>query len=631
MMFIPRYPATILALGLAMVAHAQHAYFQQRTDYVMDIVLDAKEHTFTGRQVVTYTNNSPDTLTRLYYHLYFNAFQPGSLMDIRSRTIPDPDERVGERIRDLKPEEIGFHKVNSLSMDGQEVQFVVDGTVLQATLPRPLPPGGRCSLAMDFNSQVPVQIRRSGRNNQEKVAYTMTQWYPKLAVYDREGHHPDPYVGREFYGEFGDFQVNITIDSRFVLGGTGVVQNADEVGHGYGAEPKKRGKTTTWRFKAENVHDFAWAADPDFIHDRDNTRDGVELHYLYRPEVKERWKQLQPQFARAFAIAQGVFGKYVYPQFSVIQGGDGGMEYPMCTMLTTPDDLPGLTSVAVHEALHNWYYGMLASNEAKHPWMDEGFTTYAQYLILDSMATTRAKNPFEGSLRSYQRLAKSGKEEPLGTHADHYAHNGAYGTSSYSKGCLYLTQLGYIMGKKDLHRGLRRYYERWRLRHPGPEDVTRIMEEVSGMELDWFADAWTGTTQTIDYAVADLRAEGTGTKVLLLRKGRLPMPLDVVVNLTDGRQVMHHLPLDLQRGTRPAEGLYPQVTNEQAWPWAYPLYALALPYPAASIRSVAIDPSGRLADVQPDDNLYTPGTSKTLAPEEYPAAEFIFPFAKGAK
>lgn len=626
MMIKPVALTLAMAVSAAWMAHAQHAYFQQRADYVMDIVFDAKNHSFTGKQVVTYTNHSPDTLTRLYYHLYFNAFQPGSLMDIRSRTIPDPDARVGERIRDLRPDEIGFHKVNSLMMDGQKVQFVVDGTVLQATLPRPLPPGGKCSLAMEFNSQVPVQIRRSGRNNQEKVAYTLTQWYPKVAVYDREGHHPDPYVGREFYGEFGDFDVNITIDQKFVLGGTGTVQNPDEVGHGYGPDPKKQPKTITWRFRALNVHDFAWAADPEFMHDREKLPSGVELHYLYRPEVKVLWKQLQPQFARAFAIANGVFGKYVYPQFSVIQGGDGGMEYPMCTMLTTPEDLAGLTSVAVHEALHNWYYGMLASNEAKHPWMDEGFTTYAQYFILDSMAAVRAKNPFEGSLKSYTRLAKSGKEEPLTTHADHYAHNGAYGTSSYSKGCLYLTQLGYIMGERTLRKGLHRFYDQWNMRHPAPADVTRTMEEVSGMELDWFADAWTGTTQTIDYSVANVREMAGKTEVLLLRKGRLPMPIDLVINLKDGKQVLHHIPLDLQHGTRPDEGRYPRVVNEVAWPWAYPLYSLELPYPIGSVQSIAIDPSGRLADVLPDDNIYVPGTSKSLTPEEFPAREFIFPF-----
>lgn len=617
------------SFGLALSAsHGQHAYFQQRADYVMNIAVDVQNHTFVGKQVIDYTNNSPDTLTRLFYHLYFNAFQPGSLMDIRSRTIPDPDQRVGERIRDLKPNEIGFHKVNSLLMDGQKVPFTVDGTVLEALLPRPLPPGGHCTLAMEFNAQVPVQIRRSGRNNQEKVAYTMTQWYPKVAVYDREGHHPDPYVGREFYGEFGNFEVNITIDSKFVLGGTGSVQNPNEVGHGYGPDPKKKAKSTTWQFKAQNVHDFAWAADPEFMHDKEKLPNGVELHYLYRPEVKVLWKQLQPQFAKAFAIAEGVFGKYLYPQFSVIQGGDGGMEYPMCTMLTTPDDLAGLTSVAVHEALHNWYYGMLASNEAKHPWMDEGFTSYAQYFILDSMADQRASNAFEGSVKSYRRLVKSGKEEPLATHADHYAHNGAYGTSSYSKGCLYLTQLGYIMGEKNLRKGLLKFYNDWKLSHPGPADVTRAMEEVSGMELDWFADAWTGTTQTIDYAVANVRENAGKTEVLLLRKGRLPMPIDLVINLKDGGQVMHHIPLDLQRGTRPNEGRYPKVVNETTWPWAYPLYALALPYPISSIQSVAIDPSGRLADVLPDDNTYVPGTSKLLTPEEFPASEFIFPFSK---
>ncbi|MFI3185218.1 MAG: hypothetical protein QX198_04490, partial [Methylococcaceae bacterium] len=195
--------------------------------------MDATRHQFKGKQKLVYTNNSPDTLTKVFYHLYFNAFQPGSMMDVRSRTIQDPDPRVADRISKLAPEEVGYHKVDRFTQDGQVLKYHVQGTVLEVELARPILPGGRSEFLMDFNSQVPLQIRRSGRHNAQGIDYSMTQWYPKMAEYDHEGWHADPYVGREFHGVWGDFDVKISIDKKYVIGGTGYLQNPNEIGHGY--------------------------------------------------------------------------------------------------------------------------------------------------------------------------------------------------------------------------------------------------------------------------------------------------------------------------------------------------------------------------------------------------------------
>ena len=225
--------------------------WQQRVKYVMDIDMNVETNRFTGKQKLEYTNNSPDTLTRVFYHLYFNAFQPGSMMDTRSRrqgsivfrtdrngnNISDWDERVKDRIQNLKPDEIGYQKIISLKMNGRPQNFKVLETILEVKLDKPILPKSKVVFDMDFEAQVPLQVRRSGRDNSvTKVRYSMSQWYPKICEYDYEGWHPTPYVGREFYGVWGDFSVNISIDKKYILGGTGYLQNADQVGYGYEAQ-----------------------------------------------------------------------------------------------------------------------------------------------------------------------------------------------------------------------------------------------------------------------------------------------------------------------------------------------------------------------------------------------------------
>ena len=199
----------------------------------MEIDMDVETNRFKGIQRLVYTNNSPDELNQVFYHLYFNAFQPGSMMDVRSRTIADPDGRVKDRIFKLSQDEIGYQKIKSLTMNGKDVTFSNEGTVLEVQLPPPIQPGEVATFDMTFEGQVPVQIRRSGRDNAEGVRYSMAQWYPKMAEYDYQGWHADEYIGREFYGVWGEFDVKISIDKDYIVGGTGYLQNPLEIGHGY--------------------------------------------------------------------------------------------------------------------------------------------------------------------------------------------------------------------------------------------------------------------------------------------------------------------------------------------------------------------------------------------------------------
>ncbi len=597
----------LLAFGVEI--HAQHGYWQQHVSYQMEIDMDVDKHQFAGKQKLVYQNNSPDTLTKVFYHLYFNAFQPGSMMDIRSRTIPDPDPRVGDRISKLKPEEIGYHTIQSFKQDGKPLNYVVQGTVLEVDLAQPILPGGKTEFLMDFYSQVPLQIRRSGRDNAQGVDFSMTQWYPKMAEYDYEGWHADPYVAREFHGVWGDFDVKISIDKKYVLGGTGYLQNPNEVGHGYqeqGIQTKETlGDKLTWHFVALQVHDFAWAADPDYIHDIQYVPNGPTLHFLYQEDTTGHWAKLQKDFVKAFGIMNDKFGKYPYKQFSVIQGGDGGMEYPMATLITSGRTYGGLLSVTIHEAFHNWYYGVLATNESKYPWMDEGFTSYAQDYVLNALQKEPAENPHASEIDGLANLHKNGLQEPLTTHADHYQTNYCYGVSSYVKGSVFLMQLEYIVGKDAFWKGMKRYFNQWKFKHPTPNDFLRVMEKTSGLELNWFMDLWVGTTQHIDYSIEELEKEKKGkTEIELKRVGQIPMPLDIKIVDKDGNTMWYYIPVGLMRGEKPAEETQVGRVILPDWEWTNPNYTFEVDIKKRKIETITIDPSKRLADLNNTNGIY---------------------------
>lgn len=575
-------------------------YWQQHVDYKMDIYMDVSDFTFNGKQELVYTNNSRDTINKVYYHLFFNAFQPGSQMDVRSRTIRDPDRRVGSRIFELEEKDYGILDVISLKQDGKKIVFEQKGTVLLARLNYPLLPGEKTTLSMVFDGQVPLQIRRSGKLNKEGVDLTMTQWFPKLSEYDEEGWHPNPYIGREFHGVWGDYTVNITIDKNYVVGGTGYLQNVDEIGHGYGEKTKEtKGDLLTWKFYAPNVHDFAWAADPEFIHDIKKSESGIDLHFFYKPDVNvENWKKLQDDSVGLMDYFEEAIGPYPWKQYSIIQGGDGGMEYAMCTMITGQRPYPSLFGVTAHEMAHAWFQHLLATNEAKHPWMDEGFTEYITSLAEEAVVGKPSRYPHKSSYDRYYLLVNSGVEQAQTVHSDRYDYNFAYGASSYSKGSVFLSQLGYIIGKDNLDKTLKRYYEEFKFKHPTPNDFKRVAEKVSDMELEWYLNDWTRTDHKIDYGL-DISSLQSDRIITLKRKARMPMPLDVEVSFSDGTKDMYYIPTDLMHGNKKFSSN--NVYYMQAWTWASPEYDFVVQGNKKVVK-VEIDPSKRLADYNQMDN-----------------------------
>lgn len=578
--------------------YGRSGYWQQKVAYKMEIDMDVKTYQYTGNQKLVYTNNSPDVLYKVFYHLYNNAFQPNSEMDIRARTIEDPDRRVKDRIFHLKPNEIGYINVKSLKQNGIPLQYKVVGTVLEVSLNKPISANSETVFEMEFEAQVPVQIRRSGRNNKEGVALSMAQWYPKIAEYDEEGWHVDPYIGREFYGVWGDFDVIINIDKKYTIGGTGYLQNPQEIGHGYEDKTKllklPKGDKLKWHFKAPNVHDFTWAADPDYVHDILKTNNGTTLHFLYKNkiEIKDNWKTMQNYAVKAMEFFNRIVGEYPYQQYSIIQAGDGGMEYGMCTFISGNGTLNGLVGVTIHEMAHSWFQFVLANNELKYSWMDEGFTSFIESLASNAVYASSEDFIFEREYDMYFKMVDSGKEEALSTHADHFNTNAAFTVASYYKGLIFLSQLGYIIGEDYLTQTLQVYYDTWKFKHPNPNDFIRIAEKISNLQLDWYLQEWIQTTNTIDYAVSEV----SNNQIILERIGKIAMPIDLKVVYDDGSEEYFYIPLTLMRGEKKTT-----ATLLPDWTWAHPTYSFKT---SKNIKSVEIDESLLMADLNRENNYF---------------------------
>lgn len=615
------------------ISWAQHnnpnpGYWQQHVDYKMDIHMDVKTFKYTGTQELVYTNNSPDTLKKVYYHLYFNAFQPGSEMDARLTTIADPDKRMVKsfkgadgnvvkesKISSLKPNEIGYIKVNELKQNGINLNTKVVGTILEVELVHPILPKSQTVLSMKFDGQVPVMVRRAGRNSEEGVALSMSQWYPKMAEFDFEGWHADPYIGREFHGVWGNFDVKITLDKNYTVGATGYLQNKNQIGHGYEDEgvkvtiPKKQ-KTLTWHFIAPNVHDFAWGADNNFIHDKIAGPKGVELHFLYKndPEIIKNWKELQPITAKLLEFFNQTIGEYPYKQYSVIQGGDGGMEYAMCTLITGKRSLSSLVGVTAHELAHKWFQHLLATNESKHEWMDEGFTSFISDFAVNQISEKELQeeeDSFARSYNSYFYMVKKGHENPLSTHADRYDDNMNYGISAYNKGAVFITQLAYVIGWENTFKTLQRFYKDYKFSHPTPNDFKRTAERITGAILDWYLVDWTQTTNTIDYAIKEIKQEENKASFTLERIGKMPMPIDLYVVYEDDSYESFYIPNTLMRWEK--ENPTPEIPRStlKAWDWAYPTITHTWDTNGRKIKEVIIDPTELMADIDKKNNVKT--------------------------
>ena len=610
-------------------ATAQADRWQQRIDYKINATLDVATNIVKGTEDIVYTNNSTDTLKKVYFHLYWNAFQPNSSMDVRSRelgkntmtsrrgdVIKDWDARVTDRIQKLTPAEIGYQRVSQILIGGKQQKLIEHETILEVQLTNPIAPKTSAKLSLVFEAQVPKQIRRSGRDNAEGVRFSMSQWYPKMVEYDYQGWSTNPYIAREFYGVWGNFDVSLQLAKNYTVAATGVLQNPNAVANAQGLK--------TWNFKGNNIHDFVWAADDQFKHLSKEVRKGLTIHVYYKEKDAKSdsaWANILYAAEKVLPYIEKNFGAYPYPQYSFIQGGDGGMEYAMATLIKGPS-----LGTVFHEWMHNWYQQVLGSNESLFAWIDEGFATFAESKVSRWYdANAAAQSPFiserakaqvlasvekakldlpltqAGSYAGYMALAKSGLEEPASTHADHFNTNYAYSNAAYSKGATLLGLLGYVIGDSVRDAVLLNYYNTWKFKHPNANDFFRVAEKTSGIQLQWLKEYWVNSTKTIDYGLNDIQAGNNTAIISIQRLGKLPMPIEVLITYKDGTTELHYMPLDLMLGGKMAEGAVNHILHS-AWQWVAPTYTFETSKPLSALKSIEIDPSYRMPDLNRSNN-----------------------------
>ena len=603
----------LFSLIFSLSSAQQNAYYQQSAKYKMDIDVDAENFTYQGKQTLTYTNNSPDELKVVYFHLYWNAFKAGSMMDQRvGGQGKNGDSRLQKdgisRLASIPKTEEGAQNIHWIKQNGKDLKFEIQETIMKVELATPIKPNSSTTFTMDWDAVIPMQIRRSGRNNREGIDMTVTQWYPKIAEYDYDGWATFDYVGREFHAPFSDFEVNIRIDKNYVIGAGGILENPLEVkGYDEKATIKTDDKNkATWKWSAKNMLDFAWAADKDYTVENFTVLDGPKVYYVYQKSDKTKlWSASKPYITQFFQLMNATFGRYTYPTYSFIQGGDGGMEYGMCTMiLGEANSLEGLLGLMVHEGGHSWNQQIMAYNESMRPWMDEGFTSYYENLVMHQILPPKVAtaNPFVGTLNAYRNFVKRGIEEPAVWFGDHHDNGGAYSFASYVKGELFLVQLGYIMGEQNLSVTMKEFYNTWKLKHPTDRDLMHIAQKVSGMDLKWFQNYWINTTKTIDYGIKDVKYDANSTTVTLVNNGNIPMPIDFSILTKDKKVINYQIPLNMTHVWKKKD-IYGDFTTLNYWPWTQKEYTFTIPYNKSQISTLGIDFSQRLADVNMADNM----------------------------
>ncbi|MBC7950131.1 MAG: M1 family metallopeptidase [Chitinophagaceae bacterium] len=504
----------LISMSFNTVSFAQQPYWQQQVDYQIAVALNDKNHSLKGDITIEYTNNSPDKLDFIWFHLWPNAYK-NETTAYAKQVFRDKDGK--KRWRDMKDK--GYIDSLSFTVNGQKAKLEMDKEnidVAKLVLPSSLAPGQKVTIRTPFFVKIPTYSSRSGHMGE---SYIICQWYPKPAVYDRKGWHPIPYLDQgEFYSEFGSFDVNITVPSTYVVGSTGTLQSKEEsdkykeIGIANNKEGSfikytngRAGVAKTLQYKGENIHDFAWFADKDFIirYDTAQLASGTIIDvftYSYENGNKN-WKKSTSYVEDAIRSYSTWIGEYPYPVAQAVEGPknvmSGGMEYPMITLITSPDaDEAYLDGVIAHEVGHNWFYGILGSNERDHAWMDEGINTYYQfrYEAMKYKANSvfgemlpqevRAKSLPDFLSTIYMALSEIPMEEAIETPAADFADKERYGLVVYLKAAIWMYLVEMSLGEEKLSKVIKAYYNDWKFRHPYPEDLKAEFEKQLNIRAD---------------------------------------------------------------------------------------------------------------------------------------------------
>jgi len=590
----PARSAVILALAAASLlggaaARAEHTPgvpgWQQDVHYSFSVTYAPQKFEIAGQETLAYWNLSPDTLTELYFHLYLNAYQPGSHM------ARDDASHEDWRIQDLPRKRRGSERIEGARILSSEDSLAVetDDTIARVALPEALAPGESVIVCLSFRSTIPDVPERMGRSGKGIFA---AQWYPKVCVYDRFGWHTEQHLGSEFYGDFGAYDVRITLPGSFLVVHTGTLVNAWEVlpdsilarlsAPGDSAVtiwdrnrlsmPADSGQRAamamprTWVIHADSVHDFAWACDEKWIWRRARWN-GIEINTFHRASDAKRWNEMAAEGARMMEAMNHRFGPYPYPVFSFVEEpiGAGGVEFPNVVWITprrgTSTASRRLEYLFAHELAHNWFYGMVGNNETAQAFLDEGLTSYSETAVMEMLYgragnLTRPQRPGwlhpsddsrRAAWRSYLEFQASGIEEPVVTHSDRFKNPAAYYPSVYHKANVGLWTLRSIAGEDRFDGALRQYFETWRFHHPYAEDFFASMNHALGASYDWFWSGWFLRTDAIDVKLRRLRVTAKGSSVprveLRLRsRGGIDPPVPVRFRDGEGREAMRVVP-----------------------------------------------------------------------------------------
>ncbi|NNF37966.1 MAG: M1 family metallopeptidase [Gemmatimonadetes bacterium] len=571
-------------------------YWQNRADYVIEATLDPVAGRVTGRETITYLNNAPDSLDRLVLHLDQNVFAPSARRNRRAPVTGGMD--LGTVL--LNGAEVEAHPV------GRGYQEAL--TLLELLLPEPLEPGATASLELSWSFTVPpAPTFRTG--NLDFDVFAVAQWYPRMAVYDDVyGWDETPYLGDgEFYLEYGDFDVALTLPSGWLVGATGVLQNESEVlgdavldglararSHagetvqvvtpelqGPGAATRApEGSPVTWRFTAENVRDFAFSTSANYLWDVRVSAAGVENYAFYRPQVAETWAEAARYVDVTIATLSEWILPYPWSRATTTEGPVGGMEYPMMVFISGGRSPRSLAGVTIHEMAHQWFPMIVGSMEAKHAFMDEGFVSY-----FDEEVAARLwgdEEPRWGENQGYLRVAGTEAEVPILRHTDLVSPYGARGLAAYTKPAVMLGALREVVGRDAFAAAFQDYASEWAFRHPQPWDFFRTVERHAGRDLDWFWGPAFASTATLDVGVLAVEHQGGSSVVVLERSGGLILPTPVRITRSDGSIEEHSVSADRWR----AEGRRVRLII------------------AGRVEGVALDPDGRFPDVESSNDVW---------------------------
>lgn len=543
-----------LYIILPAISFAQGTYWQQQVNTKINVTLDDQKHLLRGYETITYSNNSPDTLHHLYIHLWANAYKHDH--------TPFAEQQYQQGKTNFyyaKTSQRGYIDSLNFMVDGNSLSYssaIDTPDISKIQLLHPLPPGGTVTISTPFRVKIPKVFSRLGHAGQ---AYYISQWFPKPAVYDRNGWHPMPYLDQgEFYSEYGSYDVKITLPKNYVVMATGNLQNTEETAwldslaslkipywkNSRDSFPPSSNETKTLHFIEENVHDFAWFADKRFIIRKDSfryekTSFPITIYTAALPSTDTNWNQCANHLKDALSIYGKYVGQYPYKTIKAVQGilqAGGGMEYPTVTII---DKAAGSSkTVLVHEAGHNWFYGILGSNERDFAWMDEGINSFYEAVVLKetevnvnkitSLLSTNNELVMTSNIYApiISHLAATHTDQTIAQPSQNFKSIN-YGLDVYYKTAWYLAWLEDYMGKENFNAAMQAYFQQWKFKHPYPSDFQAILQQYSDKPLAWFFEGLLTSNERIDFAITSTKKEEDNINIKLSNRTSLALPVIV--------------------------------------------------------------------------------------------------------